>query len=65
MHFYTYLLNVPFHLFSQGFEIRYAQWAPVGNALAYVDFDNNIYYRRSVSSEDVKLTDNGVANEVG
>ena len=48
----------------QGFDIRYVKWAPVGNALVYVDYDNNIYYRRSAMSQDDKLTDNGVANEV-
>ena len=48
----------------QGFNIRYVKWAPVGNALVYVDYDNNIYYRSSALSQDDKLTDNGIADEV-
>ena len=40
------------------------KWAPVGNSLVYVDFDNNIYYRRSALAQDDKLTDNGIADEV-
>jgi hypothetical protein len=48
----------------QGFNIRYVRWAPVGNALVYVDYDNNIYYRRSALSQDDKLTDDGIADEV-
>ena len=29
------------------FHIRYVKWAPTGNGLAYVDFQNNIFYRKS------------------
>jgi hypothetical protein len=25
--------------------LRYVSWAPQGNALAYVDYDNNLHYR--------------------
>ena len=29
------------------FHIRYVKWAPTGNGLVYVDYQNNIYYRKS------------------
>lgn len=41
------------------FLIRYASFAPAGNAVVYVDEDNNIYYRRSVMDRDEKLTTTG------
>ena len=41
------------------FPIRHATFAPKGNALVYVDEDNNIYYRASVYDQDEKLTQNG------
>ena len=32
------------------FHIRYVKWAPTGNGLVYVDFQNNIFYRKSALS---------------
>jgi hypothetical protein len=29
------------------FHIRYVKWAPNGNGLVYVDYQNNIYYRKT------------------
>ena len=29
------------------FHIRYVKWAPTGNGLVYVDYQNNIYYRKT------------------
>jgi len=43
------------------FMIRYVSWGPQGNALVYVDFDNDIYYRKSVLSQDEQITSNGEA----
>ena len=28
--------------------LRHVVWAPVGNGLAFVDYDNNVFVRRSV-----------------
>lgn len=39
--------------------IRLVTWAPQGNALAYVDYNNNIFYRHSAEAEDVQLTRSG------
>ena len=35
------------------FHIRYVKWAPTGNGLVYVDFQNNIFYRKSALSRYV------------
>ena len=32
------------------FHVRYVKWAPTGNGLVYVDFQNNIFYRKSALS---------------
>ena len=45
------------------FGIRYAKFSPTGNSLVYVGHDLNIYYRRSVMSNDEKLTDTGRDSE--
>ena len=29
------------------FYIRYVKWAPTGSGLVYIDFHNNIFYRKS------------------
>ena len=29
------------------FHVRYVKWAPTGSGLVYVDYHNNIYYRKS------------------
>eukprot|EP00092_Neocalanus_flemingeri_P005220 GFUD01005613.1.p1 GENE.GFUD01005613.1~~GFUD01005613.1.p1 ORF type:complete len:872 (-),score=205.25 GFUD01005613.1:288-2903(-) len=39
--------------------LRYVSWAPEGNAIAYVDYNNNIHYRHSAESEDLQLTNSG------
>ena len=39
--------------------VRLVTWAPVGNAIAYVDYNNNIHYRHSAESEDLQLTNSG------
>lgn len=39
--------------------LRFVSWAPEGNALAYVDYENNIHYRHSAEAEDIKLTNSG------
>jgi len=39
--------------------LRYVTWAPEGNAIAYVDYNNNIHYRHSAESEDLQLTNSG------
>jgi len=39
--------------------IRLVTWAPEGNALAYVDYNNNIFYRNSAEAEDIQLTSSG------
>jgi len=44
--------------------LRYVSWAPVGNALAYVDYNNNIHYRHSAEGEDMQLTTSGVVDTV-
>ena len=31
--------------------VRYAEFAPVGNAIVYVDYDNNIYYKPGVMEQ--------------
>ena len=46
------------------FTVRLAVFAPKGNSLAYVDGENNLYYRRSVEAQDEKLTDDGDAEKV-
>jgi len=38
---------------------RYVTWAPKGNAIAYVDYNNNIHYRHSAEAEDLQLTNSG------
>ena len=42
----------PSHFMSQNvdgglFQIRYVKWAPTGNGLVYVDYHNNIFYRKA------------------
>ena len=32
---------------QSNFHIRYVKWAPTGNGLVYVDYQNNIYYRKT------------------
>lgn len=39
--------------------LRYVSWAPVDNALVYVDYNNNIHYRHSAEAQDVQLTNSG------
>jgi len=39
--------------------LRLVMWAPVGNALAYVDYNNNIYYRATAEGSDVQVTSTG------
>ena len=39
------------HHGSKPFLVRYAEFAPKGNAIAYVDFDNNIYYKAGVMEQ--------------
>ena len=31
--------------------VRYAEFAPKGNAIVYVDYDNNIYYKPGVMEQ--------------
>ena len=31
--------------------VRYAEFAPVGNAIVFVDYDNNIYYKAGVMEQ--------------
>jgi hypothetical protein len=38
--------------------LMYAEWAPSGNAIAYV-FSNNIYYRSSPTADDVTISESG------
>ena len=35
-------------------------WSPSGNAIAYVDFNNNLHYRHSAESGDIQLTKTGL-----
>ena len=42
--------------------LRYVSWSPVGNAIVYVDNDNNIHYRHSAEAEEVQLTSTGNEN---
>lgn len=56
--------DMPMPARNVGFMVRYVAWAPEGNALVYVDLDNNIYYRRSVLAQDDKLTNNGEAGKI-
>ena len=44
--------------------LRFVSWAPVGNALAYVDYENNIHYRHSAEAKDNQLTTNGVEDVI-
>jgi len=39
--------------------LRYVSWAPTGNAIAYVDYENNVHYRHSAEAEDIRLTSSG------
>ena len=45
-------------------EIRFASWAPINNAIAYIDYDNNIYYRPTVGADDIKVTSSGEVDQV-
>ena len=40
--------------------LRYVTWSPSGNAIAYIDYNNNLHYRHFAESEDVQLTKNGI-----
>ena len=44
--------------------LRVVKWAPTGNGLAYVDFDNNLYVKRSVKASPEQLTNDGVPGVV-
>ena len=43
------------HQGKEPFLVRYAEFAPKGNAIAYVDYDNNIWYKAGVM-EQVRKT---------
>ena len=44
--------------------LRFVSWAPVGNALAYVDYENNLHYRPAAEAADIQLTSSGVESVV-
>lgn len=48
----------------EAYQLRLVKWAPAGNALAYVDYRNNLYVRRSVVSVDEQLTDDGSLDQI-
>ena len=39
--------------------LRLVSWAPVGNALAFVDYENNIHYQHSAEANSIQLTKSG------
>ena len=39
------------HNGKEPFKVRYAEFAPKGNAIVYVDYDNNIYYKPGVMEQ--------------
>ena len=43
-------------LMKEPFMVRYAEFAPVGNAIVYVDYDNNIYYKAGVMEQARNIT---------
>ena len=54
----------PSKLKNGKFMIKLVKWAPVGNAIAYVGADNNIYVRKSVTGNDEHITTDGDPNKV-
>ena len=36
---------------KEPFKVRYAEFAPKGNAIVFVDYDNNIYYKPGVMEQ--------------
>eukprot|EP00096_Caligus_rogercresseyi_P014387 TRINITY_DN689_c1_g1_i3.p1 TRINITY_DN689_c1_g1~~TRINITY_DN689_c1_g1_i3.p1 ORF type:complete len:850 (-),score=196.30 TRINITY_DN689_c1_g1_i3:804-3353(-) len=44
--------------------VRLVSWAPKGNALVYVDMDNNIHYRASALAQDRLITNSGVDGKI-
>lgn len=44
--------------------LRYVSWAPVGNALAYVDYENNLHYRPAAEAANIQLTSSGAESVV-
>ncbi|CAB4067421.1 DPP4 [Lepeophtheirus salmonis] len=43
---------------------RLVSWAPKGNALVYIDMDNNIHYRSSALALDTLLTTSGINGKI-
>ena len=44
------------HNGKEPFKVRYAEFAPKGNAIVYVDYDNNIYYKPGVMEQALNTT---------
>jgi len=44
--------------------LRLVTWAPTGNALAYVDYNNNIHYRATAEGADEQVTTSGIDGQV-
>jgi len=40
--------------------LRYVSWAPTGNGIAYVDYNNNLHYRETAEGNDIQLTTSGI-----
>ena len=47
------------HTGNEPFKVRYAEFAPKGNAIVYVDYDNNIYYKPGVMEQGRRNRDSG------
>jgi len=44
--------------------IRFVLWAPTGNSIAYVDKNNNIFFRKSATSKSLQITTQGILGTV-
>ena len=49
-HLYLYNLQQTNEVPSLNQYLRYVSWSPSGNAIAYVDYNNNLHYRYKVGS---------------
>ena len=47
-HLYLYNLQQTNEVPSLNQYLRYVSWSPSGNAIAYVDYNNNLHYRYKV-----------------
>ena len=54
----------PKHFIIFPSDFRYAEFGPVGNSIIYVDEENNIHYRPSVTEQDELLTTSGKESEI-